>query len=449
MNDAWTGGERPGSSALVDESKTHWATIVAVTIAIAADGFDLAIMGYLLPYVEKTFGLSLGVASLLLLATTLTRFVGALLFGALASRFGRKPLLIASLAWCGVLTVLSGLAPTFAILLGIRLLYGMGVGGVYATAGALLREAAGRRGGLASGIFIFGWFGGSALSPLCFYKFLPVYGWRGVFVSEGIVLVLIPYLIFGLRESRVWLAERTALRAAAARARHLDAREVASSLRRLQSRPFWRIFAPGLLGTTLMLVCLEYGNFFSTSSGGLLPTFLKDAHFSVGQIALIGSVGSFAAMPGSLFGGWLCDAIGRRRTFVVLFGLIWIPVAVTFGFSSFPVVLVSWAVFGFFNGSTGGALAVFETEQYPTDLRSPGYGFAHNMGSIGGSFGASIAGFLAAAIHLGPALMAMTLFGVLLAMIAMAVAKETRGRSLLAAETEARAGAAASSEAGS
>ena len=105
-----------------------------------------------------------------------------------------------SVATIGLFTLLSGLAPTFTLLLVVRLLFGLGVGGVYATAGALIREGAGKRGGLCSGIMIVGWFGGSTLSPLFFYFFLPSYGWRGVFFAEAFILVLVPYLIVGLRE---------------------------------------------------------------------------------------------------------------------------------------------------------------------------------------------------------------------------------------------------------
>jgi MFS family permease len=410
----------------VDEEHTHWPTLVAGTLALSADGFDLAILPFLLPYIQTAFHVSLATASVLLLATTATRWFGALLFGALASCYGRKPILIAAVATIGTFTMLCGLAPTFEWLLFFRLFFGMGVGGVYAAAGALIREGAGRRGGLCSGIMIVGWFGGSALAPLFFYAFLPQYGWRGVFLSEGVVLALIPYLVFGLRESRIWLASR------AAAARSTAAQSV--DLHAIADRPFWRLFTPGFLGTTLMLVCLEYGNFFSSSSGGLLPTFLKGAHLGVGEIATIGAMSSFAAMPGSLVGGWLCDYLGRKKTFVILFSVIWIPVAVTILNPTFVTAVIGWTVFGFANGALGGSLAVFETEQYPTDLRSPGYGFAHNLGALGGAFGAIIAAALAAYIGLGFALIVMTLFGVCLGMIAMIFARETVGRSLLTGE---------------
>jgi MFS transporter, SHS family, lactate transporter len=410
----------------VDEEQTHWPTLIAGTLSLTADGFDLAIIPYLLPYIERSFHIGLATASYLLLATTATRWVGALLFGAFASRYGRKPLLILSVATIGLFTLLSGAAPSFALLLIVRLFFGLGVGGVYATAGALIREGAGRRGGLCSGIMIVGWFAGSALSPLFFYLFLPHYGWRGVFFAEAFILLLVPYLMVGLRESRVWLASRQMSDSG-----HLEGR---GTIKRIKDRPFWRLFTPGFLGTTLMLVCLEYGNFFSSSPNNLLPSFLKAAEISVGQIALIGSMSSFAAMPGALVGGWLCDALGRRKTFIIIFALIWIPVVVTIVDPVFTTAIVAWSMFGFLNGALGGSLAVFETEQYPTDLRSPGYGFAHNLGALGGSFGAIIAAYLAARVTLGPALILMNLVGVALGLIAMMFARETAGTSLLTGE---------------
>ena len=68
-----------------DEEQTHWPTLIAGTLALSADGFDLAIIPYLLPYIARAFNISLATASFLLLATTATRWVGALLFGALAA----------------------------------------------------------------------------------------------------------------------------------------------------------------------------------------------------------------------------------------------------------------------------------------------------------------------------------------------------------------------------
>jgi SHS family lactate transporter-like MFS transporter len=409
-----------------DEEQTHWSTLIAGTLALSADGFDLAIIPYLLPYIARAFNINLATASFLLLATTATRWVGALLFGALASKYGRKPLLVTSVATIGLFTLLSGLAPTFTLLLVVRLLFGLGVGGVYATAGALIREGAGKRGGLCSGIMIVGWFGGSTLSPLFFYFFLPSYGWRGVFFAEAFILVLVPYLIVGLRESRVWLASR--------QTNGISSVDRRGTVEHIKDRPFWRLFTPGFLGTTLMLVCLEYGNFFSSSPNSLLPSFLKGAHVGVGQISMIGSMSSFAAMPGALIGGWLCDRLGRRRTFVVIFSLIWIPVLLTIVYPVFITVLVGWTVFGLLNGALGGSLAVFETEQYPTDLRAPGYGFAHNLGAFGGSFGAIIAAYLAAYLTLGPSLLLMNVIGVALGLIAMIFARETVGISLLTGE---------------
>jgi SHS family lactate transporter-like MFS transporter len=417
-------------TVIAAEVRPKWGNLVAGTLALTADGFDLAIMAYLLPYVEQTFGISLGVASILLLATTSTRWIGGLLFGSLASRFGRKPILIASVAVVGLLTIASGLAPGFVALLIIRLVFGLGVGGVYATAAPLIREGAGTRGGLFSGIMIFGWFGGGAISPLFYYLFVPTWGWRGAFIAEGVILLLIPYLVFAVHESDVWLASKNRVVAVADGIRELG-RDAAGQLK---GRSFWHLFAPTFLGTTVMLVCLEYGNFFAQSSGTLFPTFLKEQHLSVGVIALIGSISSFAGMPGSLLGGWLCDRLGRRHTFMLIFGLIWIPVVITFTIPTIPLLFFSWGVFGLMNGALGGSLAVFETEAYPTDLRAPGYGFAHNLGALGGSFGVTIAAFLSAHISLPVALIAMTFLGVFLGLLAMRFAKETAGKSLITDE---------------
>jgi MFS family permease len=401
-------------------NKVHWNSVVAGAITLGFDSFDLSLIGYVLVDIQKSFGLSLSTVTLVFLFTTAARWAGALLFGDIAARIGRKKALIGALATIGCFTIGTGLSPNFIALLVMRLGVGLGVGGIYAAAGALITEAAGHKRGLASGIFIVGWFLGSTISPFAFYLLVPTFGWRGLFEFGGISLLVIPYVLFAVPESQVWIAARRRTRTAVSGQR---------------SRPFWKLFAPGFLGVTLMLVCLEYGNFFSGSSGSLLPTFLMTIrHASRGDIALIGSLASFASMIGSLCGGWTSDKLGRKKNFILIFSIIWIPVVATYALPNITVIIAANTVFGLINGALGGSLAVFENEQYPTDLRAAGYGFAHNLGALGGSFGPLLAASLAAQFGLTLTLIIIPFFGVALGLLSMVFARETRNVSLLEEE---------------
>jgi SHS family lactate transporter-like MFS transporter len=407
--------------------KVHWNSVVTGAITMCFDSFDLTLISYVLVDIQKSFDLPLATVTLVFLFTTAARWLGALLIGDIAARIGRKKALICALAVVGCATVGTGLSPNFIVLLIMRLGVGLGVGGLYSSAGAMITEAAGNKRGLASGIFIVGWFLGSTLSPFAFYLLVPSFGWRGLFAFGGISLLVIPYVIFTLPESPVWIAERN---------------RVQRTVSRQQAfRPFWKLFAPGFLGVTLMLVCLEYGNFFSSSSGNLLPTFLETIrHASRADIALIGSLASFASMFGSLGGGWASDKLGRKRNFILIFSVIWIPIVATFLIPNIFIIIVANTVFGFINGALGGSLAVFENEQYPTDLRAAGYGFSHNLGALGGSFGPLLSAALAVRVGLTQTLILIPFVGVALGLLSMVFARETRNIALVGSATEPQEG---------
>lgn len=378
-----------------------WPTIFGSAFGLFFDGFDFSLMAYALTNVETTYHVSLTLATYTMLFAMLTRWVGALAIGGYANRFGRKKMLAFSILFLSITVIFTGLSPTFSILLLVRALFGMAIGGVYATGGAIVVEAAGPRRGLASGVFIVGWFGGATLCPLFYLALFDIVGWEGIFICAGTLsLFLFLYIVFYVKESPVWSKG------------HAD-----------NVQPITRpklgtidLFRSRYLAVTVVLLMIEVGNFFGYQSpGAMFPTFLKVVrHMPLAAVTTIGSLSSFLAMFGAIFGGFFSDKVGHKSFVKVTFLVCLLTVALQFLSGSFAVIVTGAVLWGLFNGALGGVLPALETEQYPTEIRSAGYGFAHNFGALSSSIGPTGVAIILEYIGFSWGVMCISAFGVLL-----------------------------------
>lgn len=403
-------------------TRSHWNTMTVGTLSWFFDSWDAFLLIYVLSDMAKTFGMTVSAMSLALLFTYLSRWLGGLLFGSLARSWGRKRSLMLAIAVFGGFTMLTGLAPSFQALLLIRLCFGLGMGGVYASAGPLVVESVPNAvRGFASGFFMLGFYLGNAVAPWTYYVLAPSLGWRGLFLFGGVSLLLVPYIWLTVPESPVWQARNRELAVTATRG--------------VRPLPFWKVFAPGFIGTTLALMLIEFGEFLhSFPFQSLLPTFLKTVrHAPISQVALAGSVMGVGAMLGSLFGGWISDKIGRKRTFILGYVLGVIPIAVALLSADMTVIVVASFVDGFIFGSLAGMVTAYENEHFPTDLRAVGNGFIHNLGALSGSVGAVIAALLHAAVGWSLTIILVGVLGTVLGLLGLLFTRETVNSSLVEA----------------
>ncbi|MDM5199002.1 MFS transporter [Fictibacillus enclensis] len=400
-------------------NKSQWNTMIVGSLAYFADAWDAFLLIYVLSDMAKDFGISIGTVSIALLFTYLSRWLGGIIFGSISAKWGRKKSLMIAVFILGVFTVLTGTAPSFGALLFIRLCFGIGMGGVYAAAAPLVIESvpASLR-GFASGFFMFGFYIGNIIAPWTYVWLAPQFGWRGVFFFGGISLLLIPYILLTVKESPVWLARKEELKSKGGVAE--------------KSLPFWKIFAPGYIGITLILMMVSFGQFFEAYPvQSLMPTFLKTVrHFPVNSVAFAGTMMGIGSLIGALFGGWISDKIGRKRT--IKFGLILALIPVSFMLLSTEptVIIIASTIDGFIFGSISGLIAAFLNEHYPTDLRGTGSGFIQNLGSLGGSVGAVVAANLNQSVGWSWTIILIVLFGGILGLVGIFFAKETRNVSL-------------------
>src|SRR3954466_4195527 len=220
------------------------------------DAFDFFVVIFLYDVLAAQFHVE---KSALLWATTATlafRPVGALIFGMLADRFGRRTPLIANVIYFSIIEVACGFAPNYKIFFVLRCLYGIGMGGEWGVGASLAMEAAPKRWrGLLSGILQSGYSIGYLLAAVAARYVLPNLGWRWMFWIGGVPALLALYIRSHVPESEAWKQHR--------------APDFATIMKTVGAN--WKLFAYLVLLLTLFMG-LSHG------TQDLYPDFLKTEH---------------------------------------------------------------------------------------------------------------------------------------------------------------------------
>jgi len=334
-----------------------WASYLGWTL----DAFDFFLLVFLKVAIGREFGATDEQVSELLFLTLAARPFGAFVFGWLADRFGRRPILmIVILAFSGF-SFLSGFAGSLAQLMLIRTLFGFAMGGEWGIGASLVMESIPPKlRGPVSGLLQSGYPSGYFLASLIFYLLFDRIGWRGMFFV-GIAPALLVFLIrMHVKESPVHLAM-------AAKPRVNPIGEVARN---------WRI-------ALYLVVLMTAFNFFSHGTQDQYPTFLQKQHgfdtHLTGTLTALMNVG--AIVGGIGFGIW-SERIGRRRA-IITASLLALPVIPLWAFSSSPILLaigaflIQVAVQG-----AWGIVPVHLNELSPAMARGLFPGFAYQLGNL-------------------------------------------------------------------
>lgn len=319
------------------------------------------------------------------------RPMGALLFGILADRFGRRRALMLDIVSFSVLELASAFAPTLKIFIVVRALFGIAMGGEWGVGAALTFESLPAEGrGIFSGVLQVGYNTGYLLAGLVFGTLFSHLGWRMLFVIGALPALLVIYIRTSVDESPAWLLGLKTRRAAPKEARNLE-----WYLQKIIS------FLPLLLPFLFLVLLMFFFNLFSHGSQDLYPTFLIKNHgftpHVVGAITVLFNVG---ALLGSIvFGAW-SEKIGRRRAIIVaaLLSILAIPLWV---FSKSVWMLAGGAfLLQFMVEGAWGIIPAHLNELSPPSVRGTFPGLAYQLGNLLASRNAPIQSKLAEN-HLG------------------------------------------------
>jgi SHS family lactate transporter-like MFS transporter len=331
------------------------------------DAFDFFVVVFLFDTLAEHFHVSKASVVYTLTLTLAMRPIGALFFGALSDRFGRKQPLIFCVLYFSLLTVLTGLAPNFLTFVICRALYGIGMGGYWGIGASYAMESSPRRfRGVLSGMMQAGYPMGYLLASVAMQTLTPALGWKSVFFVGAPVAVLIVILTLFAPESEAWKQHRPA-----------SVKQILGSL--IQHK---RMFLYLLLMMGVML-CLSHG------TQDLYPDFLKSipgvtARSILGMKALYGIpiLYNIGAILGALFFGHLSQKLGRRNSIMLalVISLLSIP-AWAFGSTLGVLVAGSYLMQTGVQGAFG-VIPAHLNELSPDAVRSLFPGFVYQLGVL-------------------------------------------------------------------
>jgi SHS family lactate transporter-like MFS transporter len=381
--------------------------VAASFLGWSLDAFDFFLLVFVLKDIAVEFNTDITDVTLALLLTLAMRPVGAFIFGRAADRWGRRPTLMVDIMLYSALEFATGFSPNLTVLIVLRALYGVAMGGEWGVGASLTMETIPPHArGFVSGLLQSGYPAGYFMASIVYGVLFPYIGWRGMFMVGVIPALLVLYIRRNVPESPSW-SKQAAI-------------ERGSTLAVLKSH--WRL---AIYAVALMTAF----NFFSHGTQDLYPTFLQQQHkLTPHVVSIIAVVYNIGAICGGILFGSLSERFGRRRC-IVIAALLTLPVIPLWAFSDSPVMLALGAFLVQFTvQGAWGIVPVHLNELSPDAARGTFPGFVYQLGNLLASVNATLQASLAA--HFGGD------YGLALAIVAGTVAIIIAG--LTAAGTEAK-----------
>ncbi len=351
--------------------KGQRSAFVASLLGWTLDAFDFFLLTFVVGQVAEEFHVKAPSVLLSLTLTLAARPFGALFFGWLADKYGRKPILQIDVGLYALFALASAFSPNLITLLILRTLFGFAMGGEWGIGASLVLESVPAKSrGVISGLLQEGYALGYLIGALVYWFVYPHFGawfphihaWRVMFMLGVIPSFLILFIRMHVPESPAWEAQRGQARARA---------DPLAAIVQHWKRALY------------VVVLMTAFNFFSHGTQDVYPSFLQKQHgFNpqlTGMLTAIMNVG--AILGGTLFGAW-SERIGRRRA-IVIAALIALPVLPLWAFSATPLML---ALGGFLMQlsvqGAWGVIPVHLNELSPESARAIFPGAAYQFGNL-------------------------------------------------------------------
>ena len=383
----------------------HLRLFLTCAAVLLLDGFDTQAMGYVAPALAKEWGLGKAALGPVFSAGLFGLMIGALVFGSLADRVGRKTIIIGSTLAFGIGALVTAAVQDVTTLLIVRFLTGLGLGGAMPNVIAMTSEFNPHRRRATMVMIMFcGFSVGAALGGLLAADLIPRFGWRAVFVVGGVApVIMVPILALRLPESVRFLALRGDASARVAELlRRIDPGAAFASNAtfvvresHLTGLPVAHLFREGRTAVTLLLWVVFFMSLLDIYFlANWLPTVLNDLGASVSRAVLIGSMLQVGGVVGTFALGRLIDRFSFRALALVYFAAVFAVGAI--GQLGHSAVLVTIAIFAAGFCIVGGQIAAnaLAASFYPTSVRATGVGWALGIGRIGSIVGPLVGGLL-------------------------------------------------------
>ncbi len=349
------------TSSSPQASSDRWHAMGAGFLGWTLDAFDFFVVIFLFDTLSEHFHVPKRDLVLSVTATLAMRPVGALLFGMMADRYGRRRPLMANVLFFSAIELLCGFAPNFTVFFILRMLFGIGMGGEWGVGASLAMEHAPVRWrGVLSGILQSGYSIGYLLAAFAARVVLPNWGWRAMFWVGGIPALLALYIRTKVPESEAWKVHRVA--------RTLDGPRIAWQHKKL---------------SLYLIVLMFLMNCFSHGTQDLYPDFLKHGHgIAANTVAYVTMFYNVGAVTGAVIFGLLSERLGRRYSMLAAMAvsLAIIP-AWAFG-STLTILAVGAFIMQMGVQGAWGIIPVHLNELSPPAVRGLLPGFTYQIGIL-------------------------------------------------------------------
>lgn len=394
-------------NTLIDEAKFtpfHWGVLFWCLMIIIFDGYDLVIYGVALPLLMQEWALSAVQAGLLASTALFGMMFGAMTFGTLSDKLGRKKTIMICVAIFSGFTFLGAFASNpveFGIL---RFLAGLGIGGVMPNVVALMTEYAPKRiRSTLVALMFSGYAIGGMTSALLGAWLVPEFGWKIMFYIAIIPLVALPLIWKFLPESLMYLTNKKEIEQTRSIVQKIspsqqlngDTEFVLNEVTKGDEAPVKALFQQGRMFSTFMFwiaffMCL----LMVYALGSWLPKLMIQAGYSLGASMIFLFALNIGGMIGAVGGGALADRFHIKKVLTIMF-ICGAAALILLGFNSPQIVLYTLiAVAGAATIGSQILLYTFVAQYYPSTVRSTGMGWASGIGRIGAIVGPVLTGAL-------------------------------------------------------
>ncbi|MGA8668614.1 MAG: MFS transporter [Terracidiphilus sp.] len=393
-------------------SRSQRNAFIASFLGWTLDSLDFFLLIFCVKAIATDFGTKPSDVLGAVFLTQAFRPVGALVFGMLADRYGRRPILVFNILSFSIIELACAFAPSMSVLLVLRALFGIAMGGEWGVGAALAFETLPKEGrGAFSGILQEGYALGSILASAAFAVLFPLIGWRGLFMVGASPALLVLYVQTRVEESPVWLA------GAENRAHRKKAPAVPGQLLK---------FLPTFLFLILLMTAFMS---FSHGTQDVYPTFLTvQMKLSPEIVGLIGVLYGLGSIAGGYAFGELSEKWGRKRA-IVAAALSAIPVIPLYAYGHSALTLGIGAVLmQFMVQGAWGVVPAYLTELSPAPVRATAPGLAYQLGGLITSWNGKAQALVAERWGTYPPVLAITVVIVALTLAALAaVGHEAKG----------------------
>jgi len=335
--------------------------VLAGFLGWTLDAFDFFVVVFLYDTLAHQFGVTKKSIVFTVTATLAMRPFGALLFGLLSDRYGRRIPLIANVIYFSAIELLCGFSPNYPFFLIMRALFGIGMGGEWGVGASLVMEAAPVRWrGVLSGILQAGYSIGYLLAAVAARFLLPAFGWRAMFWVGAVPALLALYIRTKVPESEAWKQHRAASTGEVLR---IVARE-------------WKRFV-------YLVALMTFMMFLSHGTQDLYPDFLQEVHkLSASVRANVAIIYNLGAVVGAILFGHLSQIAGRRKGMMAALALVLLVIPLwAFGQTLALIILAAFLMQAGVQGAWG-VIPVHLNELSADAARGLMPGLAYQLGIL-------------------------------------------------------------------